>query len=235
MADAFLNWPMEQIAKALDLPTATVDRWIRQGRIPVRRKGLNCMFNRAALEKWAAAHGLHFTPPGPAADQTKTEIPATLVAAMGQGGVHHGIKGNSVDQILRSAVECLAFLKPEAQMELHKGLLERESLASTGIGRGVAVPHPRAPLTGVITSPTITTCFLQTPLAYGAVDEKPVFVLFVLVSKTIQEHLRLLSRLSYCLRNDEFNRFLKTVPAAEALLGRVGEFERQLDLGEHEH
>lgn len=232
MTDAIVNWSLEKMAQALDLPAATVERWIRQGRIPIRIKGADCVFSRSALEKWAGTHGLTFTLPQKSAEPITAVIPETLLVAMNRGGVHYSVGGDAVASVLKSAVERMDFLDPATKSALHERLLERESLASTGIGRGIAVPHPRAPIPGVIESPAIVTCFLKTPVNFGAVDDQPVFALFVLISTTIQEHLRLLSRLSYCLRNDEFIRFLRTAPSDASLLDRIGIFEDQLDLAD---
>jgi PTS system nitrogen regulatory IIA component len=52
---------MKKVADALDLPVSTVERWIRQGRIPVQRSGSDVVFTHTTLEKWAATHNLTFS------------------------------------------------------------------------------------------------------------------------------------------------------------------------------
>ncbi|MCP3950984.1 MAG: helix-turn-helix domain-containing protein, partial [Desulfobacterales bacterium] len=46
---------INEIARCLDLPVSTLDRWIRQGRIPVQKSGPNWSFDAQVLKKWAAA------------------------------------------------------------------------------------------------------------------------------------------------------------------------------------
>jgi nitrogen PTS system EIIA component len=223
---------MEMVAGALDLPASTLERWIRQGRIPVQRSGRDVLFSPAALGKWATAHNLPFTLSD---DQAKTiaAVPApaadSLVSAMQRGDVYYQLAGNDPDGALSSAVDHVAFLSAASRQELLEKLIAREQLASTGIGNGIAIPHPREPLSHPPEAPVITTCFLEKPIDYKAIDDRPVFVLFLLISPTVKLHLHMLSRLSYCIRNRDFVDFLTTHPEATELFSRIAAFEAQLD------
>ena len=70
--------------------------------------------------------------------------------------------------------------------------MARESLGSTGIGDGIAIPHVRNPIVMHIPRPTITLCFLEHPIDFGALDGQPVHTLFTIVSPTVRAHLHLL-------------------------------------------
>jgi PTS system nitrogen regulatory IIA component len=83
-------------------------------------------------------------------------------------------------------------------------ILARESLGSTGVGDGIAIPHVRNPIVMHIPQPLVTLCFLATPVEFAAVDGKPVHTLFTLVCPAIKAHLRLLSRLSFGLGHAPF-------------------------------
>ncbi len=107
--------------------------------------------------------------------------------------------------------------------------MEREKLTSTGIGQGVAIPHPRNPMGQGLTEPMIVTCFLEKNVAFQSIDDQPVFVLFLLLSPTIEIHLNLLSRLSFCLRESDFIRFIRQAPDAEQFLSRIEEMENCLN------
>ncbi|WP_419656982.1 PtsN: predicted nitrogen regulatory protein (enzyme IIA-NTR) [Desulfosarcina variabilis str. Montpellier] len=223
---------MEMIAGALDLPVSTLKRWIRQGRIPVQRSGADGLFSPMALEKWAATHNLSFTLNNN--DQAKTNISPppsqdSLVSAMKRGDVHYQMSGNDPDSVLRAAVDHIAFLSSGSKQELFQKLMAREQLASTGIGNGIAIPHPREPLSDPPDAPVITTCFLEKAIDYHAIDDRLVFVLFILISPTVKLHLHMLSRLSYCIRDQTFVDFLTTHPEAADLYSHVSVFEKQLD------
>lgn len=220
---------LKTVADALDLPVSMVERWIRQGRIPIQRSGADAVFSRTALEKWAVTHNLSLSIGIQEAKDHAPETLDTLVPAMHRGAVCHRVAGKDANSALKSSVQCIDFLTEENRGELFEKLLEREQLASTGIGNGIAIPHPRDPLSNPPESPVIATCFLETPIPFGAIDDQPVFVFFLLISPTVKHHLHLLSRLSYCIRDKTFVAFLNTRPQAEELYLRVAEFEKQLD------
>lgn len=220
---------MKTVAGALDLPVSTLERWIRQGRIPIQRSGLDVVFSPAALEKWAAAHNLAFSLNDDQVSDHQPEALSSLVSAMKQGKVYHRLAGEDPSAALRSAVACVDSLPSDIREELYEKLIDRERLASTGIGNGIAIPHPRDPLSRPPLAPVITTCFLEKPIPFNAIDDKPVFVLFLLISPTVKQHLHLLSRLSYCIRDRSFIEYLGTRPDGEGLLSRVAIFEAQLD------
>jgi PTS system nitrogen regulatory IIA component len=112
---------------------------------------------------------------------------------------------------------------------LYERLLEREALTSTGIGKGVAIPHPRAPLPEEIDNSLITTCFLEKSIDFEAVDDRVVFVMFILLSTSIKNHLHLLSRLAFCVRDDSFVEFLRTYPDTSSFLSKIADCENLLD------
>jgi PTS system nitrogen regulatory IIA component len=101
-------------------------------------------------------------------------------------------------------------------------LLEREALGSTGLGNGVAIPHARVEgltrICGVFVR-------MDTPVAYGAVDDRPVDLLFALFAppRDGAEHLRALAAVSRALRSPELREKLRqahTIDAIHALFVR---------------
>ena len=153
----------------------------------------------------------------------------SLLSAMKRGGVLYGIQGRTVDEVLTSAVNGIAVFPPEVKTELLERLLERERLTSTGIGKGIAIPHPRTPSSDEVDGPVIVTCFLEAPVDYMAVDNRPVFALFILLSRSPRQHLQILSRLSFCVRDDAFVDFLRSKPGRDAFFARIEAFEAALD------
>ncbi len=222
-----MNLTVSQIADCLNVAEPTLERWIRQGRIPVERIGGECRFNLAVLERWARDHHISFSPPVAEAKPV-IETAGGLAEAMRRGGVHRSIAGDEIHEVLQSAVARLDFLSAPVRDELYDRLVSREQLSSTGIGRGVAIPHPRSPLAEAASLPLIATCYLDHPVDFHAIDDRPVFMLFILIGDSIDCHLRLLSRLAFCLRDDAFIAFLRGLPDAEALLDRIAILERPL-------
>lgn len=73
-------------------------------------------------------------------------------------------------------------------------------LGSTGIGDGIAIPHPRSPLIFNLPHASLTLSFLEKPIDFGALDGKPVFAAFTILSQTVRGHIHLISRLAHVLR-----------------------------------
>jgi PTS system nitrogen regulatory IIA component len=224
---------LDEVAVCLDLPGRKVQRWISQGRIPIRQDGQICVFNETVLEKWAATHNLSFRPPNEKPIETPSPAGAArcdgLLSAMKRGGVYYNVKGNDARSVLEAASTRLSGFSAEAKKVLHQRLMEREKLMSTGVGKGVAIPHPRTPLEDLGSDSLLATFFLDQRVDFGAIDDKPVFVLFILLCPATSEHLNLLSRLAFCVRDDGFVSFLETAPDAEALFSKIETFEKQLD------
>jgi PTS system nitrogen regulatory IIA component len=219
------------VAQSLDLPLSTLDRWVRQGRIPIQRSGEEFEFRESSLRKWAASHHLPFKPPDTAEERFETLPLERLEPVMRRGGVFYELSGDSAAEVLASAVAVIPGIESADRADLLTRLMDRETLTSTGIGRGIAIPHPRTPLDSLVT-PSITTCFLEKPVDFNAIDDRPVFVLFILLSTSVKVHLHLLSRLSFGVRSQALVEFLKQSPAPEALFGRVAEFEARLESGD---
>ncbi len=224
-----MNLTINEVAKCLNLPLSTLERWIRQGRIPIYKNDKGCVFKKSALEKWAVTHNLSFSFPKEGVERQSNSEMENLLPAIKRGGILYDVMGDDVKTALRSAVENIPFLPEDKKDELYETLIERENLTSTGIGKGIAIPHPRAPLSNVIENSAIITCFLEKPVNFGAVDDKPVFVMFILLSTSTKIHLHLLSRLAFCMRDNSFVEFLKTSPCAEAFFAKIADFEKQLD------
>ena len=223
---------INEVAQCLRLPVTTVDRWIRQGRIPIQKSSNGYIVNESALEKWAAMYRLPFSLPKKVNAQPQKKRLENLLPAMNRGGVIYGIKGDDVETVLRGAVEKMQLPLATSKEKLYQCLVEREHLTSTGIGKGVAIPHPHDPLPDTFEKPVITTCFLEKPIDFNAIDDRLVFVMFILLNPSIKIHLHLLSRLSFCIRENAFVEFLKTTPDSTAFFSNIVDFENRLVKGE---
>jgi nitrogen PTS system EIIA component len=95
-------------------------------------------------------------------------------------------------------------------------LTERERLGSTGFGGGIAIPHAKLNgLQGVCGA----VMLLNAPIAFDAVDEAPVDVIFMLLSPADSgaEHLKTLARVSRFLRNEHHVARVRGVGSGAAL------------------
>jgi len=130
------------------------------------------------------------------------------------------------DSVLRAFASSLATLGVISNSEnLYEKLAERERLGSTGIGDGIAIPHCK--LKGLRT-PVLSIGLLDgAGVDFGAIDQKPVKVFFLVISPVDSpaEHLQVLASLSRWLRSDKHvEKVIASSGAAEifALLQREG-------------
>ena len=108
---------------------------------------------------------------------------------------------------------------------VYETLLEREKLASTGIGHGIALPHPRSNPGLALDLPQITTCFLKDAVDFEAIDGRPVTILMVLLSHSTKQHVTMLSKLSFHLRDPGFRKFLLSHPAQADIFNAISDME----------
>ena len=217
---------IQQVAHRLGMPVETLQRWVRQGKIPMQHIRGDYFIRLEMLQRWAADHQLSL-----GEETSALRAPAVspeadgILPAMARGGVFAGLKAVTKAQALRAAVDLIPNLAPPERDAVLAKLVEREGLASTGIGHGIALPHPRSDPGISLALPQITTCFLARPVDFEAVDDRPVSVLMVMLSDSTRSHLSLLSKLSFHLRDRAFRELLLTAPPAEVLLDRVAQLE----------
>jgi nitrogen PTS system EIIA component len=193
---------VKDAATLLNVSEKTIYRWIAQGSLPVHRISGQYRFNRNELLEWATTHRVPLS-----ADILKEEHPQDLpglAEALRAGGVFYRVCGNDKSSVLAEIVGMLPLPEEVDRAFLLEVLLARESLGSTGIGNGVAIPHVRNPIVLHIPRPMIALFFLEDPVDFEAIDGKPVHTLFTIVSPTIRAHLHLLARLSYALQQPDF-------------------------------
>jgi mannitol/fructose-specific phosphotransferase system IIA component (Ntr-type) len=117
---------------------------------------------------------------------------------------------------------------PPKRATLLTALREREALHSTGIGDGVALPHARTALTGLVSQPVIVFGRHSKGISYGAIDGKPAQLFFLLVTTSVTQHLQLLARLSRLLRSPALRQKLMVALSPEQILQILKEAERSM-------
>jgi nitrogen PTS system EIIA component len=217
-----------EVAALLNKDESTVTKWIKKEQLPAVMVRGSYRINRVDLLEWATEHGITVPSELFAAAEADIHFPA-LAEALEAGGIHCGVPGDDKLSVLRNVVNLLK-LPPQVDPDfLLQVLLAREALGTTGIGDGIAIPHVRNPiLLQNRPAPAITLCFLQNPIDFGALDGKPVRILFMLTSPTVRVHLHLLSRLAYALHDPQFRATLNVACDPAGILDAVRRFEAKL-------
>lgn len=130
-----------------------------------------------------------------------------------------GLKASDKEGVIREMVEALratGHVKAAAEEGIVKAILKREQLGSTGIGRGVAIPHTKHESVDRLIG---AVAISKDGLPFESLDNEPVHIFFMLISPQDRpsEHLRALESVSKCLRDDGFCRFLRQAKSREEI------------------
>lgn len=214
-------------ATLLNTSDSKIHDWIRKGSIPCSKVGDQYRFHRAELLEWATGLGLTLALEElPRSRRATDETPTLFGRALRSGGVYRDLAADNRESMLSAIVEKLP-LDDDADRELlFDVMLARESLGSTGIGNGIAIPHVRAPVVMKTTGPSVTLCHLKQPIDFAAPDGKPVHTFFTLITPTVRTHLYLLSRLSVALQDPTFYRLVSEWAPAEELFEAADALDR---------
>ena len=117
---------------------------------------------------------------------------------------------------------------PESRQTLLRALREREQLHSTGIGDGVALPHSRNALVGLVDQPIMVFGRHKKGIPYDAIDGIPARLFFLLVAPTVTQHLAILARLGRLLRDPKLRQSLLSADSADKVLALVRDGEAKL-------
>lgn len=217
-------------ARMLSVTEDQIYTWIRNGTLPSYRVKDRYRLNRVELLEWAGARNLKVAPEF-FREMHETTGALLLTEALARGGVIHDLACADKRSALKAVCERLILPQHVDRDELNSVLAAREALCSTGIGQGIAIPHPRGPIVLGLNEPHVTLAFLRQPVDYGAIDGKPVSVLFVIISTTVHIHLTLLSHLMFALQTGDFRELLDRRAGEEAILAKSAEIERRVIKG----
>lgn len=223
---------VRNVSKFLDVTEDAVYRMIDSGEIPAIKVNDQFRFNKTELLEWAMTRRLRVSPEMLETDDDDgSSTTPGLTDALRRGGVFHGLDGSDKASALRSLVNVMQLPGDVDRELLFRMYLARETMASTGIGDGIAIPHVRNPVVLRLTAPQITLGFMKTPVDFGALDGKPVFAMFSLVTPTIRSHLLLLSQLAFVLRSNALIDLLKAQAQEKQI---IAEFERAEACANHD-
>ncbi len=130
--------------------------------------------------------------------------------------------------VIQELVEALVVsgeIKAADQDDIVRAILKREELGSTGIGRGVAVPHTKhASVEKLVGTVGVSVDGLD----FESLDGQKASLFFLLVSPPDRpgDHLRALENISRQLRDDQFCRFLRQAKSPDEILQLLEEADR---------
>ena len=121
------------------------------------------------------------------------------------------------NDLLDRLVNLLSNAVDDSQLEdIRDAVFDREAIMSTGVGKGLAIPHGKAKS---IDKNLAGFALLKTPVDFDSIDDEPVKMVFLLVgpNKKNNLHIKLLSRISRLMNSSEFRNRLTECESAEEI------------------
>ena len=147
-----------------------------------------------------------------------------MLEFLSSDGIIPNLRATSKKQALQELAKRAAELSGQHERAIFDTLLEREKLGTTGVGRGIAIPHGKLP-----TLERVHGLFarLEKPIDFDAVDEPPVDLIFLLMAPESAgaDHLKALARVSRLLRDQKLCEKLRGCDTADGIFALMNETE----------
>ena len=152
----------------------------------------------------------------------------SIISLLDKKHVFANLESTNKTEILKTLV---ASFKDDVDADeldaIEDAILEREKIMSTGVGKGLAIPHGKS--TGINDS-HVAFALLDSPVDYEAIDGEPVSMVFLLAgpSSSNSLHIKMLSRISRMMNNNTFRDKLKKCSTPEEIINVFEEEEKAL-------
>jgi len=114
-------------------------------------------------------------------------------------------------------------------VKMAEALLSREKLHPTALGNGVALLHPRRPMSSIIGDPFLALGITSSGIPFGGPRGCMTDVFFLIGSTSEPVHLKVLARLSRLLQRPEFLPGLRETQSPGEAFDFIGEHDQLLD------
>lgn len=206
---------VEDVAGYLRVAERTIYDWAQKGEIPCGKLGSSWRFRRSDIDRWLAEK---FNRKAPSRKVHTGEV--ELSTLLSPKAIHFFPAAVRKEEVLRKLCRLLAEspLVKDGQ-ELESNIFHRENLMSTGLGRGLAVPHVRLDsIHDVVVAAAICAGGVQD---YEALDDEPVQLVFMIAASTAQHemHIKLLAQIASRLKNRKLrDRLIRSHTTEDVLL-----------------
>jgi PTS system nitrogen regulatory IIA component len=208
-----------EVAAYLKLPETAIHKLAAKGALPAVDINGDWRFKKSALDKFLADQ-LKSPRTTELAEQAASSHQKSflLTDCMREDSVAMRLAATSRDGVLRDLVGLTPIASEHFRRTLFEALKAREDLCSTGVGEGVAIPHARNAMVGLVSKPVIAFGRHQKGIEFGALDGKPVHLFFLLCAPNVRLHLQLLAKLSRVLHQQMVrDALMKATRPTEAL------------------
>lgn len=219
---------VKQAAELLNVSGKTIYRWLAASQIPFYRVGSQYRFSRSELLRWVAAKP-------PQADgavvAAEDAAPVSLEQSLRAGGIFYRVDGGDVREVLEQLLSLMRLPAGANAARILDQLHERERVATTAVGEGIAFPHCRDIVLPSLANPIVALGFLEKPVDFFAIDRQPVSIVFLFLSPSARSSMRVMARLAHAIRQPGFAALLRAVATRERLYAALAGMDRELEQG----
>src|SRR5579859_5853512 len=195
---------LDQLAVYLQRDVREVTKMASRGHIPGRKVSGEWRFARAEINHWIETQLPHYTE-----EQLETleshggeaEAEPLLTSLLSEACIAVPLPASTRASVLKELVnlaeQSWQVYDPAAILE---AIQNREDVASTALGEGVAIPHPRRPLPAALGESLVAFGRTASGIPFGAPDRGLTDLFFLICCRDDRTHLRVLARLSRLLR-----------------------------------
>ena len=154
--------------------------------------------------------------------------PLTVANALDLSRININLAANDKEGVLRELSTLVIDPREERLFDTFlQALKAREDMCPTCITEGVAIPHSRNALVGLVDHPVVAYGRHKKGIDFGALDGKPVKHFFLLCAPNVRQHLQLLARLARLVSSSKFRSQLTSAKQPEQVIALIREAEAQ--------
>lgn len=198
---------LDQLASYLQRDVREVNKLVSRGHLPGQKVAGHWRFARAEINHWLEKQLPDFTDQqltaleSPGSDQGEPSVVSLLSAECMAVPLGATTKVAVLRDLVQLAEKSWQVYDRDAILE---AIRHRESIASTGLASGVALPHPHRALPNALGESIIAYGRTPSGIPFGATDGSLTDIFFLVCCRDDRTHLRVLARLSRLLLRSGF-------------------------------
>ena len=206
-----MNLSVKDVAELLNVSEKTIYRMIQNETLPCFRVGGQWRFDRREIASWLEDTRAFSSKTAIDTTSVEDEESISIAEFLQRGGIYYNLTGSTKNTAILSSLERIRTGIPQIDIErLFASIIQRETLCSTAVGHGIALPHQKS--FGKFTEFSyIALCYLERPIPFGALDNEDVDTLFFIFPKSERRFLRIQAKLLRLLKDEEVLSIVKKV------------------------
>lgn len=145
----------------------------------------------------------------------------TLSELIRNGEFFYGVEGTVPEQIYKYVTEKMSIDSGVDKKVIYDALCARETIMSTAVGNGIALPHARTPVIKNDDKQMVHVVYLKEPIDMNAPDGRSVYAMFVILTSNPQTHQEILTALVSAIGNIKVRKLLEAHADKDTLLREI--------------